>query len=230
MRELLRFLLVTSLLKPIKSKVINIGYICKFESLRLGRSVRLRAVNFEPHVTVGDGCSIEDCSVGELSYFSANCSFFRTNIGRYVCIGPNVRCGLGTHPSRDFVSIHPAFYSTARQAQITYVSATRFQESAPVCIGNDVWIGANAILMDGVSVGDGAIIAAGAVVTKNVEPYAIAAGVPAKIIRKRFKEDEIEEILSKKWWTWGSQKIRDLAPQFVSLESLNKMNELDKTI
>lgn len=83
------------------------------------------------------------------------------------------------------------------------------RDNEPVVIGNDVWIGANVILLPGVNIGDGAVIAAGAVVTKNVDPYAIVGGVPAKVIRYRFSKKCIEKLLRIQWWNWTDEKIND---------------------
>jgi acetyltransferase-like isoleucine patch superfamily enzyme len=77
----------------------------------------------------------------------------------------------------------------------------------PVVIGNDVWVGVGAIILSGVTVGDGAIIAAGSVVTHDVPPYAIVGGIPAKVIRFRFSEQQIKKLLDISWWNWSDQKI-----------------------
>ena len=82
------------------------------------------------------------------------------------------------------------------------------RNNKPVIIGNDVWIGANVIILPGTWIGDGAILAAGAVITKNVEPYAIVGGVPAKIIKKRFSDKIIEKMLLIKWWDWEDSEIK----------------------
>lgn len=79
----------------------------------------------------------------------------------------------------------------------------------PVVIGNDVWIGANVVIMPGIHIGDGAIIGAGAVVTKNVEPYAIVGGVPARLIGYRFSADLIHQFMKIRWWDWPIKKIKD---------------------
>ncbi|MNI40841.1 Chloramphenicol acetyltransferase [compost metagenome] len=80
-----------------------------------------------------------------------------------------------------------------------------------IVIGNDVWIGANAVILPGVTLGDGAVIGAGAVVTKDVPPYAIVGGVPAKVIRYRFTPEEIEVLLRIKWWEWEIEEIKSKA-------------------
>lgn len=84
-----------------------------------------------------------------------------------------------------------------------------FSEEELVEIGNDVWIGANVVLMPGVKIGDGAILGAGAVVTKNVEPYAIVGGVPARLIRYRYPQEMREAFLRIKWWDWPLEKIEE---------------------
>ena len=87
--------------------------------------------------------------------------------------------------------------------------ATAWDNKGDIVIGNDVWIGYDAIIMAGVHIGDGAIIGTRAVVTKDVEPYSIVGGVPAKEIRKRFAPDVVAKLLELKWWNWSSEKIKN---------------------
>ena len=96
-------------------------------------------------------------------------------------------------------------------------------------IGNDVWIGYEAVIMAGVHIGDGAIIAARAVVTKDVLPYTIVGGTPAKEIRKRFDTDVIEQLLMLKWWDWSIDKIRQYLP-YIEKGYLNKLLTVEKDI
>ena len=76
-------------------------------------------------------------------------------------------------------------------------------------IGNDVWIGANAIILPGVKICDGVVVAAGAVVTHDIEPYAIVGGIPAKLIKKRFDDEMIKKLLKIAWWEWTPEEIED---------------------
>lgn len=99
------------------------------------------------------------------------------------------------------------------------------QENREVTIGNDVWIGANAVIMPGITIGDGAIVAAGAVVTKNVKPYEIVGGVPAKHIRYRFTEKQIQKLCEIAWWNWDIEKILDNFEKFYDVEELIKSYE-----
>lgn len=92
-----------------------------------------------------------------------------------------------------------------------------------IVVGNDVWIGFEAIIMAGVTIGDGAIIGSRAVVTKDVEPYSIVGGVPARLIRKRFSDEKIAQLLEMKWWDWDEEKIKS---NLNKIMDVNKMSEL----
>lgn len=89
----------------------------------------------------------------------------------------------------------------------------------PTTIGNDVLVMYNAMILSGVTIGDGAIVGAGAVVTKNVPPYAIVAGNPARIIKYRFSEEQIEALLKIRWWDWSDDKIREFEQYFYDIDT-----------
>lgn len=127
-----------------------------------------------------------------------------STIGSYVSIADNVSIGTTHHPV-DFLSTHPFCYF--EMMKLKNSKQIPFEYNTPCHIGNDVWIGKSAIIMDGITVGDGAIIGAGAIVTHDVPPYAIVGGVPAKIIRYRFKEEIIKDLLELKWWELDEELI-----------------------
>lgn len=163
---------------------------------------------FGNYNTIYPWSEMSNVTLGDFSFVARECKLANAIIGKFTCVGPEVVCGLGRHPSRNFVSVHPIFYSVRRQAQITFAAHSGFQEFAPITIGNDVWIGARAIILDGVTIGDGAIVGAGAVVARDVPPYAVVGGVPARIIRYRFDPDEISFLMQMRWWDRDLEWLR----------------------
>lgn len=194
-----------------------------------GRScVNFTNCEFEGNNTVGKFTILNHCSLGLASYISESSCLVHTSVGRYCAIGPFVHIVNGRHPARKFVSIHPAFYSTGKQTGFTFVNENRFTEFAYadyekglfVRIGNDVWIGDGVSIMDGVTIADGTIIGAGAVVTKDTEPYSIVGGNPAKLIRYRFDEEDIDFLLKLQWWNRDKEWIAKYAPYFDDIQNL----------
>lgn len=163
--------------------------------------------------------------LGKYSYMGDDCKI-NANIGKFCSIASNVKVISATHPSKKFVSSHPIFFSTKEQVGISFVEENVFEEYKRVnyeeeidcIIGNDVWIGENAMIMGGVTIGDGAIIAAGAVVTKDVENYTIVAGVPAKVIRLRFEKTQIDFLNKIKWWNKSEKWLKEHAEEFRDIE------------
>lgn len=140
---------------------------------------------FGEHVRIGAGVKFHASSIGDYSYVSAGSRVAFTHIGKFCSIGPEVMlAGLGRHPT-DYFSTHPYFYSAPWRATLGLSGGADYDEQLRTTVGNDVWIGARAIVLDGVTIGDGAIVAAGAVVTADVPPYAIVGGVPARVLRQR---------------------------------------------
>lgn len=137
-----------------------------------------------------------------------------TNIGRFCSIGPGVITAHGEHP-KSFMSTHPIFFEPSFINGVeSFVDKPVYDTHKDVNIGSDVWVGANCYIKDGVSIGHGAIIGAGSVVTKDIPPYAIAVGVPAKVIKYRFDEQTISRLLDMKWWEWDIEKLYDLKEHF----------------
>ncbi|MCI5164699.1 MAG: antibiotic acetyltransferase [Candidatus Electrothrix sp. GM3_4] len=170
---------------------------------------------------VSDGCILVDSKLGGFSYLSSDTRVFYTEIGKFCCIGPQcIVGGIGRHPV-NYLSTHPIFYSLRKQVGITFAAESDFEELPPVKIGNDVWVGLRSVILDGVTVGDGAIIAAGSVVTKDVPPYAIVGGVPAKLIRTRFDNDVIDRLNKLKWWDYPESQLKKAAKLFINKKAWN---------
>lgn len=147
-------------------------------------------------------------SLGFGTYIAPHCELSAI-IARFTSIGPWVRSNSGIHPiSRPYAATSPAFFSPSSKA-LPYNYATRnmFKEyakvngtNAPIIIGNDVWINENVFIQGGVTISDGAVCLAGAVVTKDVPPYAIVGGVPARVLKYRYDEETIRRLMEIKWW------------------------------
>jgi len=182
-----------------------------------------------------------NCHIGAFSYIGSNSLLREVQIGNYCSIASDVVCGPNQHPI-DWLSTHSfvfgdngGFKGNADFAKIKYQAKSQVQQKKKIVIGNDVWIGLRAIIMGGVKIGDGAIIAANSVVTKDVEPYSIVGGAPAKLIRKRFTDNETKELDSLVWWNYflDSKVIQDidyskLEQSIIKLRKLINDNKLNK--
>lgn len=152
--------------------------------------------------------------IGDFSYIGEMCRL-NAVIGKFCSISSNVKIVDSTHPT-NFISTSPVFYSIQKQCGTTFCKESYFNEmlyfdkrkEQSVYIGNDVWIGENVLLKGGIKIGDGAIIAMGAVVTKDVLPYTIVGGIPAKTIKHRFGEDFEKELVNIKWWNFDEEWIK----------------------
>lgn len=185
---------------------------------RIGPDVFLEGKNF-----IGAHASIGNTHLGYGSYLSSDTDFTDCTIGRFCSIGAGSKRISGTHPL-DFVSTHPAFYSPSHICGVSFVQEQKFpdyryaKDRYAICIGNDVWIGMDVAIIDGVTIGDGAVILTGAVVTKDVAPYTIVGGVPARPLRKRFDDDTVRRLLESKWWDRDPAWLKENGELFDNVE------------
>jgi acetyltransferase-like isoleucine patch superfamily enzyme len=178
-----------------KKAIIEKG--CSFDSKSI----------IHPHVHLLENCIINNSEIHSYTYLGKNCLVQNTSIGKFCSIANDVLIGLGNHPL-DLLSTSPLFYRINNPLHISLMKTDRdIVEYKPISIGNDVWIGTRSIIMDGVSIGHGAVIAANSAVTKDVPPYAVVGGVPAKIIKYRFPAEKIASIIKSKWWDLSIEKI-----------------------
>jgi len=180
----------------------------------VGGENRIITYDIHPSVKLGHNIYLaknvslrENVRIDDYSYCSQNTIIFsKSSVGKFCSIGYNVQIGVPEHPL-NFFSTSPTIY---RQSKLSkYCDWAQDDINIPVRIENDVWIGSNAIILQGVNIGNGAIVAAGAVVTKDVPPYAVVGGVPAKLIKWRVPEELREKLEKSKWWkhdlTWIEQ-------------------------
>lgn len=166
---------------------------------------------------------MDSCIIGDHSYVQKKATMFNAKIGKFCSIASGVSIGPGIH-KMDGVSTHPVFYLQNTPLKKKFSDKDLIKSSKTTTIGHDVWIAERAILIDGISIGTGAIIAAGSVVTKDVEPYSIVGGIPAKHIKYRFDEKERELLLASQWWDLPEEWLMKNYSLFSSTpEFLNKI-------
>lgn len=154
------------------------------------------------------GVILNHSKIGDYTYIAPKTRVVYTEIGKFCSIAEGSFIGLPAHPI-SLISSSPIFISPINALGMKWVeNSIKFSEHKEVKIGNDVWIGAKTMILGGITVGDGAIIGAGAVVTKDVPPYAIIGGVPAKLIRYRFEKNVVEDLLKSKWWNLSEENIK----------------------
>ena len=199
-----------------KNKIVNCainGTAKLFSNIRIVDSI------IGSNCCIGDDCDIqslvmEDCSelgrrnlirlttIGFGSYTGTNAIIKNAIIGKYTSISWNVSIGGGNHNYNNVAMYTDYWFNRTIGLDFPIVDA-----NSKVIIGNDVWIGAGVIINNGITIGDGAVIGAGAVVTKDIPPYSIAVGVPARVIKKRFDEKTIVLLLKLKWWDWPEERV-----------------------
>jgi acetyltransferase-like isoleucine patch superfamily enzyme len=177
-------------------------------------------------VTFGYACKlggpvlITDAAIGDFTYIEPGCRISSVDIGKYCSIGPYSIVGAAQHPIDTLVSSHPRFYMAAPHFKYDLVEADSHDSWIRTQVGHDVWMGAGATVLGGVRVGDGAIVGAGAVVTKDVPPYAVVGGVPAKVIRYRFPPEVIDLLLELAWWDRDTDWLRENLGLMMDVEKL----------
>lgn len=189
---------IVGLKNIINNSLIMLKYQKSF--LKISLTSKITKSSFGKYVTIYNNCTLSNVKMDDFSYTGNNTELTNVRVGKFTSIGPNCKIGLGKHPTKDFISTHPIFFSLQKQSQITFAKKTHFREFEEVIVGNDVWIGSGCIINDGITIGDGSIIGAGAVIVKDVPPYSIVVGVPGKVIKYRFSEELIKKILCDRWW------------------------------
>lgn len=203
----------------------RIYYRSKFRNVVLRRGAVIGGLesSFGGNNLIGQN-SFFSGSMGYGSYMGSNCMIYG-RIGKYCSIADQVNVVVGSHPTRKFISTHPAFFSTKKQAGFTFTNHQKYEETRYtsdhflVSIENDVWIGFGAKIMSGLTIHDGAVIAAGSIVTKDVPAYAIVAGAPARIIRYRFNEEQIDKLKTLQWWDLPIDWIEANAKYFDDIDA-----------
>ncbi|MFZ6763135.1 DapH/DapD/GlmU-related protein [Pseudoroseomonas sp. WGS1072] len=180
-------------------------------------SVRLREAGIGRCCEILRDSQIEYATLGDYSYLGEDCMVSDAAIGRFCAIAARVRIGAPNHPM-DRPSLHrftycPEYYDAGAARDRAFFADRR---AARVTIGHDVWIGHGVTVLPGVTVGDGAVLAAGAVVSRDVAPYSVVGGVPARRIRDRFPAGIAARLRRIAWWDWPFETILSRLPEFQS--------------
>jgi phosphonate metabolism protein (transferase hexapeptide repeat family) len=170
------------------------------------------------YTEVGAGCAVSNSTLGDYSYCVENTQIAYATIGKFANIAAHVRIYASRHPI-ELASLHHFTYRSSWYFEDAEDNRDFFDWRAEhaITIGHDTWIGHGAVIMPGVTVGNGAIVGSNAVVTRDVPPYAIAVGVPAKIIRSRFDARMAERMENLAWWDWPHDKLRETLADFRAL-------------
>jgi len=188
--------------------------------LRRMRPAALRRCRIDRRARVLGNSDLTDVSLGRYSYCGYGGRITHCDIGAFCSIADGVVIGGGEHPV-NAVSTSPVFQRGANVLGRNFASHA-LGRGGKTRVGNDVWIGYGAIIKAGVTIEDGAVIGAGSVVTKNVPPYAIWAGVPAREVRKRFEDDMIQALLELRWWEWPEERLVAMGKWFDRPDELVK--------
>lgn len=188
-------------------------------------TARIRDSQLGSWCDIGPGCSLTRTILGDYSYLAGQVSTIYTTIGKFCSIAAQVRINPGNHPVQRVTQHHMTYrrvqYGLGETDDHDFFA---WREAHPCTIDHDVWIGHAAIIMPGVHIGTGAVIGAGAIVTHDVSPYAIVAGVPARQIRMRFPADVITQLLESAWWEWDRATLEARFNDLLDLEQFLAQN------
>jgi acetyltransferase-like isoleucine patch superfamily enzyme len=195
------------------SKIIHFIWVLLQQILNPSCTIRAASiaknVKLENFVTLKEGVHLGADSVGKYTFINKNVIVDKNtkSIGRFCSIAYGVKIGLGNHPL-ERISTHPFSYSK-KYNLVDDDTVFSSQITTKTIIGNDVWIGANAIILAGVNIGDGAVVGANSLVTRDVESYSVVMGTPANHSKYRFDEEKRKELLKEQWWNWNDSKIKE---------------------
>lgn len=195
---------------PREASISSLAYLWS-KALRRLRGAAILGSTVHPTSTVEPGSAFIESTMGRHSFCGYDCEISGADIGSFSSLANHVAIGGGRHPI-EWVGTSPVFYEGRDSVAKKF---STFQRPAPLrtTVGSDVWIGYRAIILQGVSIGHGAVIGAGSVVTRDVPPYAIVAGSPARLIRYRFDAPLREALLASRWWEQDDDVLARCADQ-----------------
>ena len=190
----------------------------KTDQPKIHQTAQLKGCKVGRYCEIGERVILREVTVGDFSYFERNGEGIYASVGKFCSIAANVRINALEHPV-ERLTMHKLTYRPNEYFRFHGLDQD-FRErrrERHVTIGHDVWIGHGAVILPGVTIGTGAVIGANAVVSKDVAPFQIVVGVPAKPIRFRFDEPVRQRILASAWWEWPVEKIAEVIPDMQAM-------------
>ncbi|MEM9050158.1 MAG: DapH/DapD/GlmU-related protein [Pseudomonadota bacterium] len=187
------------------------------EAPNIHAEARLHDCRLGAWTEVGRGTAMTEVEMGDYSYITEWGDVVWTTIGKYCSIANSVRINPGNHPTWRVVQHHAVYRAEAYGLGADEAAFFQWRKDHWVTIGHDVWIGHGAVITAGVTVGTGAVIGAGAVVARDVAPYEIVGGVPARLIRRRFTDAQAERLMRLAWWDWPRDRFKAALPDIRAL-------------
>ncbi len=171
------------------------------------RTASVRATTFGRFCEVGARTKVAESAFGDYSYVVNDSDIIYSTIGKFCSIAAHTRINPGNHPLDRVMLSHVSYRSSAYGLGPDEADFFDWRRSSPVTLGHDVWIGHGAIVLAGLTIGTGAAIGAGTIVTKDVPPFAIVVGNPGRVLRLRFAERTVEQLLQIAWWDWEHARL-----------------------
>ena len=179
----------------------------------------VHACRFGPYTAVGARTKLVETDFGAYSYIVEDGDVIYASIGKFCSIARMVRINPGNHPTWRASQHHFMYRAASYGLGADEAEVFAWRRSQAVTVGHDVWIGHGATVMAGVRIGTGAVVGAGAVVTRDVAPYTVVGGIPAKPIRRRFPPEIAERLEALAWWDWSHDRLRTALDDFRTLSA-----------
>ena len=184
---------------------------------RIHPTAELKSSRLGRYVSIGERVVLREVAVNDFSYFERHAEAIYTTIGKFCSIAANTRINALEHPM-ERITTHKVSYRPNEYFRFLGVDQAfrERRQAKAVTIGHDVWVGHGAVILPGVSVGNGAVIGANAVVRRDVPAYSVVAGVPGRVIRQRFTDAIAARIEATAWWDWPLDRLADAIPDMQS--------------